>query len=153
MWQNFLILLTALMLVGCTDSPYANMSNNEIHARARVMPLAQRYAFYREVLDSRIPANAAVADDLAALGKPARTYTIAQALGGKRQDLMDALTVLSAFDGRCSAAEWSALNNKAAGVAYNAEDRRLLEMHVSVACEVAAPPGYRNPWPRSTSED
>lgn len=141
MWTNFLTAFAVLLLFGCADSPYANMSNKEIHAKARMMPLPQRYTFYREVLDSRIPANPVVAEDIVMLGQPARLYTMAQALEGSREEFLDALPVLSAFDGPCSLAEWTALQNKSSRIAYNREDRRVITSHVSVACEVATPPG------------
>lgn len=136
-------LLLLLLLSSCNKSPYADMPAEEIHAKARTLPLEQRYAFYLEVLESRIPENPDVADDLVLLGEPARKYVIEQALKGDSDDLHNALSALSAFDGRCTADELRRLREKARLTTYSEGERRLTERHILVACEIAAPPGYK----------
>lgn len=143
--------VAALVLCACTESPYARMSEQEIHARAQALPLEQRYAFYVDVLESTIPENPVVADDLVSLGPPARQYTLNRAVAGDRTDLLIALPALSAFDARCSPHELDRLRRKANDVALGNEDRRLIRAHIDVACEVATPMDVRNPWDGPTA--
>lgn len=139
-----------LALSACAESPYAEMSEDEIHARARTLPLPERYAFYLEVNDSTIPGNPIVAEDLVLLGAPARQYVVRQALVGKRHDLTRAMSALSAFSGPCSPQELKQLREKADRVAYGDKDRRAIEERILVACEIAVPSGVRNSWKPQT---
>lgn len=140
------LILAILTLSACAKNPYAEMTDEEIHARAQSMPLTERYDFYLEVLDSRIPSNPIVAEDIVLLGPTARQYTFGRALQGGRDALLTALPVLSAFDAPCSSTELRQLKEAAQIVAMNEEDRRGIDMHIMVACEKASPPGYRSPW-------
>jgi len=133
-------LASLLVLSSCRDSPYAQMSTDEIHARAQSLPLEKRYDFYLNVLHSRIPEDPTVAEDLTALGPSARAYIIERALAGGREDLQDALPALSEFSGPCTQREWYQLSNKAKTAARNEEDFGLLREHLAVACEASRAP-------------
>ena len=139
--KSLTLMMLGLFLAGCNQNPYSNMSETEIHAKARAMPLKERYSFYLAILHSSIPENPNVADDLVLLGEPARKYVIEQALGGDREDLLNALPALAAFDG-CTPEDSQRLIRKARLVARDQKDLSLINTHALVACEVKAPPGY-----------
>lgn len=78
-----LILFFLLMVSACKPaSPYSDMSDDNLHTRATAFSLPDRYALYVDVLRSELPPRPVLASDVASMGEPAWTYTMARATGG-----------------------------------------------------------------------
>ena len=80
-----LTVVAVLMLAACkaAPNPHSTTPDDELHAKAQALALPHRYDLYVEVWRSQTPRRPVLADDVAALGDPAWTYTIARALDGK----------------------------------------------------------------------
>jgi len=106
---KFCCLFVFLLVTACEGSPYVGVSDEELHAKAKTLPLSQRYDLYVEVLHSQIPSRPVLSEDVAALGSPAWEYVLHRALTGDDTELLNALPVLSDFQRRCSVGEISQL--------------------------------------------
>ena len=105
--------------------PYSDMSDDELHTRATARSLPDRYALYVDVLRSELPPRLILASDVASMGEPAWTYTMARATGGSVQDLSDAMPVLWAFDRRCTPLELDRLRRHIKTIGFEAAADRI----------------------------
>jgi len=140
--RNFCVSIVAmLLLAACRDSPYANIPDEELHAKALLLPLPQRYDLYVDVLHSSIPSRPILAIDIAALGDPAWIYTLDRALSGGTDELLHALPVLSEFKRACSTTELEQLQTHAKHVTAS-DQRGVVSNYIETACKA----GF---WPTS----
>ena len=134
------LLVYLLLLTACRASPYSIVPDGELHARARSLPLTERYQLYLDVLDSRIPNRPILAEDVAALGAPAWKYVLGQATSGGSAELSRALPVLYAFNRRCSPTELKQLRARAdRGV--SADTARVFKSSIDDLCGAGLPAG------------
>jgi hypothetical protein len=136
-WRSWLVLL--LLLTAC-QNPYSTVPDDELHERARALPLAERYQLYVDVLHSRTPRRPLLAEDVAALGAPAWKYVLGRALTGSTTDLSRALPVLHAFRRRCSPAELQELRARA-DRAVSADTVTALRSSIDAFCGAGLPAG------------
>ena len=130
-----LFLLTTLVGCGPTDD-IANLPDAVLHARARALPVAQRYALYLRVYNSRIPRNPLLAEDVAQLGNTAWNHVMKSAIGADAGTFQAGLTVLGMIPRRCSDSERMTLRGRVQSIAGSRESERLLVDHVDSACKI-----------------
>ncbi|MBO9668994.1 MAG: hypothetical protein J7485_00605 [Sphingobium sp.] len=106
------LLICGASLFSCNSNPsakYKAVPAAELHARARTLPLKDRYEMYLDVYDDRTPRNPVLASDVAALGEPARAYAISRADQADAKELGAILSLLSVIVSPCSDAERAVL--------------------------------------------
>lgn len=103
------LFILCLIMAGCRGE-FDGVSEEELHRRARQLPLEERYEFYLRVTSDALPPKVPMlADEVAALGEPAWDYAIARVRDGGPADLRDALPVLDLFDRQCTPSEFAVL--------------------------------------------
>jgi hypothetical protein len=119
-----LLLICSLSLCSCNSNPsakYKGLPADELHARARMVPLKQRYDMYLDVYDDQIPRNPLLASDLAELGEPARAYAISRADRADAKELGAILSLLPITNRPCSDVERVILMRAAKRIDTSAE--------------------------------
>jgi hypothetical protein len=133
-------IVSLLLITACRASPYSAVSDEELHARARSLPLTERYQLYLDVLHSRTPNRPILAEDVAALGAPAWEYVLGQALSEDSAGLSRALPVLYAFQRRCSPAELEELRARA-DRGFSADTATAFKSSIDDLCGAGLPAG------------
>lgn len=127
-------LVVALVLSACDGGEVSSYDEKELHERAQKLPLEERYEFYLRVYGSRTPRNPVLAEDVAALGVPARELILAKTRQADIKEFGAQLSVISAFGDRCSESEMQLLNRKATKLTNEGPTREALLTRVAVDC-------------------
>jgi hypothetical protein len=132
------------LLIACTgcDKPLSQ-NEDQLHAKALSLPLRDRYDLYLKVYKSRIPRNPLLADDVAALGEPARRYAFKRAASGQGPEFGAALSIISAFDIGCSREEMKRLVDAATREAESERQLTALKDSINSVCRRVPPKGWR----------
>lgn len=132
--SRILIACLLAILMSCDSNDRLIYNQPELHARADALPLGLRYDLYLQVYRSQTPRNPLLAENVAALGEPARRYVIRKSKLSSVMEFQAILAILSKYDRQCSQAEYVSLLNSDAMTRSRVDTRAALKRYVDVVC-------------------